>query len=179
MTVRRNREVRRASFLRAPHAGVIKRSSDFAQKGCSMRLGKTWLAGLALLSLSAAGCSSSGPPPDVPSAPAADGVRRDPVVAGRPARVFVMAGFGEKCDSLPAPQIKITQPPAKGSVTFEPGQDTVISTSASGTCIGQHVKGTGIYYTARPGETGSDTFAIAATLEGSTTQRTFQVQIVE
>lgn len=90
-----------------------------------------------------------------------------------------MAGFGEKCESLPAPAIKVTQPPAKGSVSFEPGQETTINTSASGSCIGQRVLGTGIYYTARPGETGADTFSIEATLGGSATQRTFSVQIVD
>jgi hypothetical protein len=93
--------------------------------------------------------------------------------------VFIMAGFGDKCESLPAPAITVTQQPIKGSVTFEPGQETAINTSASGTCIGQRVKGTGIYYTARQGETGTDTFAVEAALGGSVTQRTFSVQIVE
>lgn len=140
----------------------------------------------ALLSLtlaSIAACSSPGPQPEVSPTAAdpqsGDGVRRDPVVAGRRARVFIMAGFGEKCESLPAPAITVTRPPAKGSVTFEPGQETTINTSASGTCIGQRVLGTGIYYTARPGEQGTDSFAIDAALGGSTTQRTFTVQIVE
>lgn len=128
-------------------------------------------------------CSSSGSSPDTasttPPSEAGDGVRREPVVAGRRARVFIMAGFGEKCESLPAPTIKVTQPPAKGSISFEPGQETTINTSASGTCIGQRVLGTGIYYTARPGETGADTFGIEAALGGSVTQRTFSVQIVD
>ncbi len=90
-----------------------------------------------------------------------------------------MAGFGENCESLAAPTITVTQPPAKGSVSFEPGQETTINTSASGTCIGRRVLGTGIYYTARPGETGSDTFAIEASLDGSITRRTFSIQIIE
>lgn len=127
-------------------------------------------------------CSSSGPPPDPVSSAspeAADGVRREPVVAGRRARVFVMAGFGENCESLAAPTITVTQPPAKGSVSFEPGQETTINTSASGTCIGRRVLGTGIYYTARPGESGPDTFAIEASLDGSITRRTFSIQIAE
>lgn len=131
-----------------------------------------------------AGCSSSGsPPPEVPPATpgseAGDGVRRSPVVAGRRSRVFVMAGFGAKCESLPAPNITITQPPAKGDVAFEAGQETTVNTSASGTCIGSRVTGTGIYYTARPGETGADTFSIQAELGGDITQRTFSVQIAE
>jgi hypothetical protein len=90
-----------------------------------------------------------------------------------------MAGFGEGCESLDAPTIVVAQPPAKGSVSFVPGQETTVNTSASGTCIGQRVLGTGIYYTARLGETGADTFTVEAELGGSMTQRTFTVQIVE
>src|SRR5690606_21290814 len=105
-------------------------------------------AGLTLALLVAA-CSSPGSAPNTPSAAQpGDGVRRDPVVAGRPARVFVMGGFGEGCESLDAPTMKVLQQPAKGSVSFEPGQETTINSSASGTCIGQRVRGTGIYYTA-------------------------------
>jgi hypothetical protein len=131
-----------------------------------------------------AACSSSPPDGAQPSQATAvdgtgDGVRRNPVVAGRRARVFVMAGFGAKCESLPAPNITITQPPAKGSVAFEPGQETTVNTSASGTCIGSRVTGTGIYYTARSGERGTDTFSIQAELGGDVTQRSFTVEIVE
>ncbi len=90
-----------------------------------------------------------------------------------------MAGFGETCESLQSPTVTVTQPPAKGSVSFEPGQETTIKTSASGACIGQRVLGTGIYYTARHGETGTDTFGVEASLGGSVTQRTFTVEIVE
>lgn len=137
---------------------------------------------LALALLAAAGCSSNTDPNA--SSPAGgpvagDGVRHNPVVAGRRARVFVMAGFGEKCESLPAPNITVTQPPQKGDVAFEPGQETTVNTSATGTCIGSRVLGTGIYYTARPGQTGEDSFAIEAELGGSITQRRFTVQIVE
>lgn len=141
------------------------------------------IAGLAWLLVALAACSSPGPAPDTSSSAsgiqAGDGIRRDPVVAGRRARVFVMAGFGENCESLESPTVTVTQQPAKGSVSFEPGQQTTIKTSASGACIGQHVPGTGIYYTARPGETGTDTFSVEASLGGSVTQRTFTVQIVE
>jgi hypothetical protein len=128
------------------------------------------------------GCSS-GPADAPPRAPSdtqnSDGVRRDPVVAGRRARVFVMAGFGTNCESLPAPAITITAPPTKGSVSFDPGQETTVNTSASGTCIGQKVSGTGIYYTAREGTSGADTFSIRAELGGDVTQRTFSVEIVQ
>jgi hypothetical protein len=90
-----------------------------------------------------------------------------------------MAGFGEKCESLPAPIITVTRQPAKGAVSFEPGQETTVNTSATGTCIGQRVLGTGIYYTARAGESGADTFTIEASLGGAITQRSFSIQIVE
>jgi hypothetical protein len=141
-------------------------------------------AALACVLCALGACSSPGSAPDPAASPApgsgaGDGIRRDPVVAGRRARVFVMAGFGETCESLPAPTITVVQPPAKGSVSFEPGQETTIKTSASGTCIGQRVLGTGIYYTARAGETGPDTFTVEAELGGSTTQRTFSVEIVD
>lgn len=136
-------------------------------------------AGLALVLATAAGCSSN-PPPNAGAAPAeTEGARNSPVVAGRRARVFVMAGFGERCESLPAPSITVTEAPAKGEVSFEPGQETTVNTSATGTCIGQRVSGTGIYYTARPGQTGADRFSITAELGGSVTQRTFAVEIVE
>ena len=129
-----------------------------------------------------AGCSSSDPGSNAAAnAPgsAGDGVRRDPVVAGRRSRVFVMAGFGEKCESLATPNLTVTQPPQKGDVSFEPGQETTVNNSATGTCIGQRVTGTGIYYTARPGQTGQDSFAVEAELGGSVTQRTFSVEIVD
>jgi hypothetical protein len=139
----------------------------------------TWTA---LASQLLAGCSSgpaNAPPPAPSDTQNSDGVRRNPVVAGRRARVFVMAGFGTNCESLPAPAIAITAPPAKGSVSFEPGQETTVNTSASGTCIGQKVSGTGIYYTAREGTSGADTFSIRAELGGDVTQRTFSVEIVQ
>jgi hypothetical protein len=139
-------------------------------------------AGMALACQLLTGCSSgpaNAPAPAPSDTENSDGVRRNPVVAGRRARVFVMAGFGTNCESLPAPSITITVPPTKGSVAFEPGQDTTVNTSASGTCIGQSVKGTGIYYTARPNETGPDTFTIQAELAGDITRRTFSVEIVQ
>lgn len=139
------------------------------------------VAALCLCAL--AGCSGAGPG-GVPASPVGaespSGVRTSPVVAGRRARVFIMAGFGANCEPMSAPQITVTEPPAKGSVTFEPGQQTTVETSASGTCLGKTATGTGIYYTARPGETGADRFAIAAKLaSGETATRSFSVEIVE
>ena len=136
------------------------------------------------------GCSGIGTqdgsaplPADTPAAaaPTADAaVRSTPVVPGRAARVFVFAGFGDKCEAVAAPQITITAPPAKGEVTFVPGQDTTIQYSAQGTCIGQKTKGTGVYYTARAGQQGTDRFSIAAKLAtGETASRTFEVRIAD
>ncbi|MBC7831322.1 MAG: hypothetical protein H7Y62_04805 [Hyphomicrobium sp.] len=140
---------------------------------------------LALNLAGVAGCSGIGTqdgavplPGDAPTADAA--VRSAPVVPGRAARVFVFVGFGDKCEEVAAPQITITAPPAKGEVTFVPGQETTIQHSAQGTCIGQKTKGTGVYYTAHAGQKGTDRFSIAAKLAtGETASRTFEVRIAE
>jgi hypothetical protein len=142
-------------------------------------------AGLALVLLGAAGCSglgSQGGSGLLPGEGAAvdAAVRSTPVVPGRPARVFIFAGFGKRCEPVAAPQIAITELPAKGDVSFVPGQETTIQSSAQGTCIGQKTQGTGIYYTARRGQEGVDRFSIAAKLaSGETATRTFEVRIAE
>jgi hypothetical protein len=137
---------------------------------------------LALALAGLAGCSgvnSQGGAVPLAAAPTTDvAVRSTPVVPGRPARVFIFAGLGDKCEQLPAPQITITAAPAKGDVSFKPGQETTIKTSAKGTCIGQTAKGTGIYYTARAGQAGTDRFSVTAQLAGGeTATRTFEVHI--
>lgn len=140
---------------------------------------------LAVTLIGAAGCSGIGTqdgaaplPGEPPTSDAA--VRSTPVVPGRAARVFVFAGFGDNCEPVAAPQITVTAPPAKGEVTFVRGQDTTIQYSAQGTCIGQKTKGTGVYYTARAGQTGTDRFSIAAKLAtGETATRIFEVRIAE
>ena len=77
-------------------------------------------------------------------------------------------------------KITITAPPAKGDVSFVPGQETTIQYSAQGTCIGQKAQGTGIYYTARAGQQGTDRFSVAAKLaSGEAATRTFEVRIAE
>jgi len=140
---------------------------------------------LALAMAGLAGCSSGGPngesTPPIGAMPTPEaGVRSQPVVPGRPARVFIFAGFGDKCERVASPQVKVVTPPAKGDVTFKPGQETTIQTSAKGTCIGQTAKGTGIYYTARAGQTGTDRFTVTALLAtGETSTRTFEVRIAE
>ncbi len=119
-------------------------------------------------------------PGDVP-APAVDAATRStPVVPGRPARVFIFAGFGTRCEQVAAPKITITAPPAKGDVSFVPGQETTIQYSAQGTCVGQKATGTGIYYTARAGQQGTDRFTVTAALaSGEVATRTFEVRIAE
>lgn len=145
---------------------------------------------IAVAVIGVAGCSGIGTqdgsaplPADtaIAGAPTADAaVRSSPVVPGRAARVFVFAGFGDKCEPVAPPQITIAAPPAKGEVTFVPGQETTIQYSAQGTCIGQKTKGTGVYYTARAGQQGTDRFSIAAKLAtGETASRTFEVRIAE
>ncbi len=153
------------------------------------------VAALGLALIAVTGCSGTGTqsgtaplPGDAPAptagpptsgAPTSDAaVRSAPVVPGRRARVFVFAGFGTKCEPVAAPQITITAPPAKGDVTFVPGQETTIQASAQGTCIGQKTQGTGVYYTARAGQKGMDRFSVAAKLgTGETATRTFEVRI--
>ena len=106
--------------------------------------------------------------------------RTMPVVPGRRARVFIMAGLGTNCEPLAPPAITITQLPDKGSVSLEPGQETTIQTSVSGTCMGKKATGTGIYYTAREGEKGPDKFSIVANLSsGEVATRSFEVTIAE
>jgi hypothetical protein len=149
---------------------------------------------LALVLAAAPGCSGSNQPsagtalPGSAPTPAPTGaaaaqtpvVRALPVVPGRPARVFIFAGFGDHCEPVAAPEFTVTTQPAKGDVSFVPGQKTVIKTSAKGTCLGKTTTGTGIYYTAREGQQGSDRFAVLARLpSGDTTTRTFEVRIAQ
>ena len=92
--------------------------------------------------------------------------------------MFVFGGVGKNCEALSAPAVTITAPPAQGDVTFKPGQETMITASAQGTCAGQKSTGTGVYYTARAGSEGTDRFSVSATLaSGEITMRTFEVRI--
>ncbi len=119
-------------------------------------------------------------PPPANAATVDAATRSSPVVPGRPGRVFIFAGVGKNCEQLPAPEIAITAPPLKGDVTFQPGQDTTIAASALGTCIGTKAKGTGVYYTAKTGTSGTDTFSVTAkTSTGESMTRTFQVTIAQ
>jgi len=143
-----------------------------------------------LVGMIGAGCSSPAPTSMPAAAPisksataqqpagGARGPKRvTPVVAGRPARVFVMTAFNRDCSTV-VPQIEVDRPPAKGSVTFKPNQLTTVTYSASGNCIGRRLPGTGIYYTARNGTNGSDTFSIIASADnGPPARRIFMINI--
>ena len=81
---------------------------------------------------------------------------------------------------MPAPELQITTSPAKGDISFRPGQETIIAASLTGSCPGAKSTGTGVYYTARAGATGTDTFAVTAKLaSGEVMRREFQVTIAE
>ena len=107
-------------------------------------------------------------------------VRGTQAIPGRPARVYVMAALEPGCVGGKAPVINIERTPTKGTVTFQPRQETTIQFSKSGSCVGQRVLGTGIYYTARAGEKGADSFTIRAdTGDGGPVSQTFNVQIAD
>jgi hypothetical protein len=118
------------------------------------------------------------PVPQIPPATTDAATRSTPVVAGRPARVFVFAGFGARCETIDPPEVTVTAPPAKGELTFKPGQPMIIATSAKGTCAGRDAFGTGMYYNARAGSEGVDRFTVTARLaSGETITRDFEVRI--
>jgi hypothetical protein len=139
------------------------------------------LPSLAACSLNTSNMLSLNANPTYETSAGEDSVKRTtPVVPGRRARVFIMAGLGTNCEPLAPPAITITQLPDKGSVSLEPGQETTIQTSVSGTCMGKKATGTGIYYTAREGEKGPDKFSIVANLSsGEVATRSFEVTIAE
>lgn len=138
---------------------------------------------IALSFVTLAGCSGSPPSSAVSSAevPTQDAATRSmPVVPGRPARVFVFAAWDDACTPLSAPQVNVVAQPAQGEISFRPGQPTTIAASSGGTCAGRSVSGTGVYYTARAGASGTDRFAVEArAASGETTKRLFEVTIAE
>ena len=82
------------------------------------------------------------------AAPTLDAATRTmPVIAGRPARVFVFAGWDAAGAATAAPQVTVTSAPGQGDISLRPGQTTSIAASAGGTCAGRTVTGTGVYYT--------------------------------
>lgn len=138
------------------------------------------LAGCAAESHPGALQTGAVPLPAIVAPSPGSAVRGTPVVPGRPARVFVMAGIGAGCKPTGPPTMAIDRQPAKGTVTFQPGQETTIQYSVSGQCVGSRVPGTGIYYVARAGAKGGDTFTVSARMgTGEVATRTFAVQIAE
>lgn len=116
--------------------------------------------------------------PATPQETTPAGTRTAPVVPGRPGRVFIFAGLATDCKPLPPPALTITAPPRQGDVSFRPGQTTTIATSSSGTCKGVKATGTGVYYTARHGSAGQDSFTVSARMPtGETMTRQFTVDI--
>jgi hypothetical protein len=104
--------------------------------------------------------------------------RTAPVVPGRPARVFVFAGWDGNCAATAAPEVTVIKQPMQGDITLRPGQETKVAASAGGTCAGRSVSGTGVYYTARVGAAGTDRFSVEARLpSGETSRRNFEVTI--
>jgi hypothetical protein len=97
-----------------------------------------------------------------------------------PTRLFVMAGFSADCGFKGYPEMQIVQAPAKGQVSFKPGEATTIQYSLSGNCIGQPAQGIGIYYMPADGHSGEDTFTVSGQLgSGEPATRTFSVIIDE
>jgi hypothetical protein len=104
--------------------------------------------------------------------------RTNPVVAGRPSRVFVYAALGPKCEPLAPPAVRIVTPPTRGEITLRPGQQTTIAASTGGNCVARPAVGTGIYYTARGNYAGLDRFTVEAkATDGTTQEQTFEVRI--
>lgn len=126
-----------------------------------------------------AACSPAAVPVDsvVPAVQHDTATRTMPVVAGRPARVFVYAALGEACKPLPAPVVRVVAPPSQGEVSFREGQQTTLVSNGSSACSGRSATGTGVYYTARDGAAGSDRFTVEARASDGTMQsRTFEVR---
>ncbi|MFV0296766.1 MAG: hypothetical protein ACK5JT_11685, partial [Hyphomicrobiaceae bacterium] len=118
------------------------------------------MAGIALLGACSTGQQLSLPTASIPQAASSEPTRGTPVVSGRPARLYILAGFKEADCSAVTPIITVTKQPRLGQVTLKPGQSTSIEHSVSGKCTGQKMLGTGIYYTAAQGKTGAVSFEI-------------------
>lgn len=128
------------------------------------------------------GCSQTPPAQTQTAAPANTPgtavARKTPVIAERPARMYIWAGFDPKDCKAVTPKLTVTQQPSKGAVSFQPNQLTTITQSSSGACLGRSLRGTGIYYTAHKGQSGADQFSVTATAGSrQAVSRTFQLNI--
>lgn len=98
-------------------------------------------------------------------------------VPDRPGRVYIFAGFDAACQATGPVTVTIVADPKQGAISLREGQETRIA-APPGPCVGTRIKGTGVYYTARAGANGTDTFAVHAKLaSGEESTKTFTVEI--
>lgn len=104
--------------------------------------------------------------------------RSRPVVAGRPARMYVFAGFKEKDCTPVAATVTVATQPRQGRVEIRSGQTTTIMQSASGNCIGKSMTGTGVYYVPNTDADGPDSFSVTArTARGGEVTKSFDLNV--
>lgn len=107
-------------------------------------------------------------------------IRTRGMVPGRAGRVFVFAALDAACGTLPPPELAVIRKPSKGDLSYRSGLKTKIAVSAGGTCKDAEASGTGVYYTAHEGASGTDSFSLTAKLaSGETMTRDFDVSIAE
>lgn len=98
-------------------------------------------------------------------------------VPDRPGRVYIFAGFDAACQATGPVTVTIIAEPKQGAISLRDGQETRIA-APPGPCVGTRIRGTGVYYTARAGANGTDTFAVHAKLaSGEEATKTFTVEI--
>lgn len=165
---------------------VVDPSAARGARSVMRRRTTRWARGLATsaamvgAALAATACSpAAGPGESVAATVTQDAATRTtPVVAGRPARVFVYAALGEACMPLPAPTLRVVAPPSQGELSFREGQPTTLASAGGSECGGRSATGTGVYYTARDGAAGSDRFTVEARAgDGTVQSRSFEVRI--
>ena len=81
--------------------------------------------------------------------------------------VYGHKNWDKGCQPLPAPKIKITRPPANGTVALRPGTFVIEGSwhpDADRSCLGKSVPGLGVYYRGNPTFSGVDTFEYEVTL---------------
>jgi hypothetical protein len=81
--------------------------------------------------------------------------------------VYGHKNWDKGCRPLPAPSIKITRPPANGTVALRPGTFLIDGSwhpEAERSCLGKSVSGLGVYYRANATFRGVDPFEYDVTL---------------
>ena len=84
------------------------------------------------------------------------------VAADAQKQVLLITDPGSDCRRSTAPQVAVTQQPAKGFVTFEPVPETLRDMHADEYCLSWGASGIGVVYNAGTGTAGPDTFEISA-----------------